>query len=183
MASRGVPWCGRRDRRARGGEPPGAVDRRVLHPGSHPRRGHPAVLDRRHRRARRRNRTTRGSWRSPAPTSPPTAGARPSTRSHPASWTDPTWRASWCPGDRRRRPTCSNALDQRLQEGTLDPSAIAPIARLMSVGLGRLPRRPPDRPLRPRPRRCHLAAPHRRPCLRGSVTRPGTGPASARRCG
>jgi len=27
-----------------------------------------------------------------------------------------------------------NALDQRLQEGTLDPSAIAPVARLMSVG-------------------------------------------------
>ena len=27
-----------------------------------------------------------------------------------------------------------NALDQRLQDGTLDPAAIAPIARLLSVG-------------------------------------------------
>ena len=46
-----------------------------------------------------------------------------------------------------------NALDRRIQEGVLDPAAIAPIARLMSVGDVLLPRRPPDRPLRPRARR------------------------------
>ena len=44
--------AGVRDR-ARDRQPARALDRRLLHPGPHPRRGRPAVLDRRHRRARR----------------------------------------------------------------------------------------------------------------------------------
>ncbi len=43
-----------------------------------------------------------------------------------------------------------NALDHRIQEGTLDPDALAPVARLMAQWRDRLPRRPADRSLQPR---------------------------------
>ena len=43
-----------------------------------------------------------------------------------------------------------NALDHRMQEGTLDAAALAPLARLIERGRDPVPRRPADRPLRPR---------------------------------
>ena len=86
---------------------PGAVDRHLLHrrtsPATRPSRSTGPTPSPRSTPAR----TTRACSRSPAPTSPRTAGARPSTRSRPGSWTGRTSPASWCRGDRRRRPTCS----------------------------------------------------------------------------
>ena len=69
------------------------VDRPV---GSRP-TGEAAAADLDARRPRRR-----GCWSCPARTSPPTAGATPSTRSSRASWTGPTWPARCC---RRARPS------------------------------------------------------------------------------
>ena len=99
-----------------------------------PRRGHPAVLDRRHRRARR------AAARHPRARDPRLRLRRvplgPDRRPDHARAHGParTSRASWCRGARRASADLLNALDHRLQEGVLDPSSIAPVARLMSAG-------------------------------------------------
>ena len=75
-----------------------------------------------------------------------------------------------------------NALDQRIQEGTLDPDALAPIARSDGERRDRLPGRPADRPLQPGPRRsrCGSSSPTRSRRL-GDPTS-ASAPASVRRC-
>ena len=113
------------------------------------RREHPAVLDRRDRRARRRSRTTPASWRSPGRTSRPTDGGPRSTPSRRSSPTGPTSHASSIaygsagsaePALRVRRPPAGPGA----RAGRDRPGGAAPERRR-----SRVPRRSPDRPLQP----------------------------------
>ena len=124
---------GARDR-ARDREPARALDRRLLHPGPHARRGASRSTGPTPSPRSTRSPTTPACSRSPAPTSPPTAGARPSTPSRPGSWTARTCARELVPWGSAPSADLLNALDRRIQEGTLDPSALAPVARLMSAG-------------------------------------------------
>ena len=167
---RDVRGGGRGDR-AGDRQPARALDRRLLH-----RRTSPAT-----RRSRStgptpsprstRSRTTPGCSRSPAPTSPPTGGVRPSTRSRPGSWTGRTWRGSWCRGGRRRRPTCSTRSTSACRRATLDADALAPHRPADRRGRDRLPRRPADRPLQPGALDPAVAVPHRSGADRAGRTR------------
>ena len=69
--------------RARGRGPGAGADQRLPVAEPRPARVRAAVLEGRHRRDEPRGELDRGSSRSPAPTSPPTAGATPSSRSRP----------------------------------------------------------------------------------------------------
>ena len=79
------------------------------------------------------------------------------------------------PAQRARPAACRRARSTRRRS--------RPIARLMSVGDDRLPRRPADRPLRPGARGAAVAAASPSPSPQGlGAARRSTAPASARRC-
>ena len=121
-------------RRARHREPARALERDVLRQEPAAARGDPAVLEGRGgvpRRAEPRHARPRAAR---ARTSRRTGGATPSTRSRPGSWTGRTSARELIPYGSPASANLLNAFDLRIQDRQLPPDAIAPMARLMSVG-------------------------------------------------
>ena len=169
-----APWSSRGVIVSRGGQPARALDRRLLHPGPHPRRGDPAVLDRRHRRARRR------TPRHPRPRDPRLRLRRlplgPDRRPHHPRAHGPAVRGARAGAvglgavgrpAQRARPPHPGGHARPVGAGARRPAH--------ERGLDRLPRRPADRPLQPRARGAAVARSSPRRSRRGSARRPKYG--------
>ena len=156
---RARPHPGRRGGgdRPRGGQPARALDRRLLHPGPHPRRGASRSTGPTPSPRSTRHPTTPASSRSPAPTSPPTAGARPSTRSRPGSWTGPYVARELVPWGSAASADLLERARPPHPGGHARPVGARARRPADERGLDRLPRRPPDRPLQPRARGAAVA--------------------------